>query len=104
MVDFFRRNKIVPLRADRDENPETDPLLLRLGNSARAIPYYAVFRGDLQHGDHFGGVFLTPNLMIDRLEQALAGSPRPILGETPPAGGEPPPEPAAMAPPAPDGQ
>lgn len=41
-------------------------LLRELGNSAAAIPYYAVFRPE-KDPIHFNGVFWTPNSFIDKI-------------------------------------
>jgi hypothetical protein len=54
------------LKADKSQpNPDVDALLEELGNSATAIPYYALFRPN-QEPVHFNGVFLTPGSLLDR--------------------------------------
>lgn len=57
------------LKADKSqEAPEVDALLVELGNSATAIPYYAMFRPK-EEPVHFNGVFLTAGSFLDRLAQ-----------------------------------
>ena len=54
------------LKADKSQpNQDVDALLEELGNSAKAIPYYALFRPN-QKPVHFNGVFLTPGSFLDR--------------------------------------
>ena len=45
-----------------------DALLVELGNSATAIPYYAMFRPGAEPV-HFNGVFLTAGSFLDRLAE-----------------------------------
>ena len=57
------------LKADKSQpNPDVDALLEELGNSATAIPYYALFRPN-QQPVHFNGVFLTPGSFLDRFAE-----------------------------------
>ena len=57
------------LKADKSQpNPDVDALLEELGNSATAIPYYALFRPH-QEPVHFNGVFLTPGSFLDRFAE-----------------------------------
>ena len=51
---------IVVMKADKtDPSPEIDNLLIEFGNTATAIPYYAVYRPD-EEPVHFQGNFLSP--------------------------------------------
>ena len=51
---------IVVMKADKTEpSPEIDNLLIEFGNSATAIPYYAVYRPN-EEPVHFQGNFLSP--------------------------------------------
>ena len=55
------------LKADKSqEAPEVDALLEKLGNHAKALPYYAIIRPD-DDPVHFNGVFLTANSFLERL-------------------------------------
>ncbi|MFK7769335.1 MAG: hypothetical protein AB8B55_19085 [Mariniblastus sp.] len=57
------------MKADKSQSaPEVDALLIELGNSAKAIPYYAMFRAN-ENPVHFNGVFFTANSFLTRLEQ-----------------------------------
>ena len=57
------------LKADKSQDaPDVDALLIELGNHAKAIPYYAMFRPE-KEPVHFNGVFLTPNSFLSRLAE-----------------------------------
>ena len=67
MKTLFESNKIVVLKADKSQtDPEVDALLSELGNSAGAIPYFAMFQPE-KDPVHFDGCYLTPGSFIDRL-------------------------------------
>lgn len=69
---FFEENNVVALKADKDKSPEVNELLKELGNTATAIPYYAIFSPGTNSPDHFGGDFvLTAGEVEERVQKAL---------------------------------
>ncbi len=46
-------------------------MLVELGNTAKAIPYYAVFLPNRSEPIHFDGVFFTPGQMLSKIKLAL---------------------------------
>jgi len=70
---FFTDHSIVALKADMtSEAIEASELLASLGNASLGIPYYAIFVPGDPHPTHFGGIYLTSSMVIDRIEQARA--------------------------------
>ena len=64
---WVESNDVIVLKADKSkDSPEVDQLLLELGNSTKAIPYYALMRPD-ESPVHFNGVFLSPSLFLDQM-------------------------------------
>jgi thiol:disulfide interchange protein len=65
-------NGVVVLKADKTtESPEADALLRRLGNEAKAIPFYAVFpAGEPNRPITLDGVFVSPAPILEALEEA----------------------------------
>ena len=56
-------------KADKSqEAPEVDELLVELGNSATALPYYAMFRPGADPV-HFNGVFWTARSFLEQLSK-----------------------------------
>ena len=57
--EVVEQQNIVVLKADMtDDAPDIEAKLIEFGNTAKAIPYYAVFRpGEEPH--HFDGNFVT---------------------------------------------
>lgn len=73
---YFENHKVIAFKADRDKNPETDELLIALGNSARGIPYYAIYQPGKDEPSHFGPDFLpTSQSFLDKFaaETGLIG-------------------------------
>ena len=67
MKQWVESNDVVVLKADKStSSPEVDQLLVELGNSTKAIPYYALMRPD-ESPIHFNGVFLSPSLFLDQI-------------------------------------
>lgn len=67
MKQWVESNDVIVLKADKSkDSPEVDQLLLELGNSSKAIPYYALMRQDATPV-HFNGVFLSPSLFLDQI-------------------------------------
>ena len=81
MKQWFESNDVLVLKADKSQDsPEVDQLLQELGNSTKAIPYYAL----IQPGEtpvHFDGVYLTPSLFLNELEPGTPQSEK--SGQTP---------------------
>ena len=64
---WVESNDVIVLKADKsNDSPEADQLLLELGNSTKAMPYYALMRPD-ESPVHFNGVFLSPSLFLDQM-------------------------------------
>ena len=64
---WVESNDVIVLKADKSkDSPEVDQLLQELGNSTKAIPYYALMRPD-ESPVHFNGVFLSPSLFLDQM-------------------------------------
>lgn len=68
---LFRQHDVIAVKADKDKVEEVDELLRELGNTATAIPYYAVFAPGLPEPIHFGGNVLTPGTVRDVVERAV---------------------------------
>jgi hypothetical protein len=70
MQEWVDSNDIVVLKAYKsNDSPEVDQLLLELGNSSKAIPYYALMQPGARPV-HFDGVYLSPNLFLNQLGAA----------------------------------
>jgi hypothetical protein len=61
----------VALKADKDKMPGVNDLLKKLGNTATAIPYYAIYSPGWDQPRHFGGNVLTPGKVKTIIEEAL---------------------------------
>ncbi len=68
---FFESNGVVALKADKNESPEVNALLKELGNTATAIPYYAIYAPGLDEPIHFGGNILTASQVKSEVQKAL---------------------------------
>jgi len=70
---FITDHKIVALKADKTkDSPEIDALLVRLGNRAKAIPFYAIYpAGRPEKPILLDGVFVGPGRIAKALEQAV---------------------------------
>ena len=75
--EFITRNKIVALKADKTrESPEIDALLVKLGNHAKAIPFYAIYpAGQPDKPIVLDGVFASPDRVLEALRQAVGKTP-----------------------------
>lgn len=62
---------MVALKADKNKSPEVNELLKELGNSATAIPYYAIFSPGLDKPIHFGGNILTTGKVREVVQKGL---------------------------------
>ena len=68
-------NGIVALKADKTDESTSGPvneLLKELGNEATAIPYYAIYRPG-EEPFHFNGVFVTSQLMLEKISPYVLG-------------------------------
>ncbi len=66
--DFFAKNDIVALKADKAKSPEVEQQLVELGNSQKAIPFYAIYAPGLDEPITFSGI-ITSGGVIKELEQ-----------------------------------
>jgi thiol:disulfide interchange protein DsbD len=70
--DFISAHGIQFLIADKTKpSPEIDALLVELGNTIKAVPFYAIFPGDGRDPIVFNDVPLLEDTLIDRLEMAV---------------------------------
>ena len=52
--------------------PGAEQILIEMGNSGTAIPYYAIFTPGLDEPDHFGGnIMVSPQSVIDRINSVI---------------------------------
>ncbi len=70
---FLTDNNIVALKADMTrESPEINALLVKLGNHAKAIPFYAIYPANRPDQPIvLDGVFGSPKPVLQALKQAL---------------------------------
>ncbi len=68
---LFEEHGVVALKADKDKNPGVDDLLRKLGNSATAIPYYAIYSPGWDKPVHFGGTVLTGGRVKEIIDEAI---------------------------------
>ncbi len=68
---LFDQHGVVALKADKDKMPGVNDLLKQLGNTATAIPYYAIYSPGWDQPRHFGGNVLTPGKVKTIIEEAL---------------------------------
>ena len=75
MKKFVEANGIVMLKADKTSNPpEIDDLLVRLGNTTKQIPFYAIFpAGRANQPVVMDGLYVSPKAFIDKLKEVGAG-------------------------------
>lgn len=66
--DFFATNDIVALKADKAKSPEVEQQLVELGNSQKAIPFYAIYAPGLDEPITFSGI-ITSGGVINELKQ-----------------------------------
>ena len=66
--DFFAKNEIVALKADKAKSPEVEQQLVELGNSQKAIPFYAIYAPGLDEPITFSGI-ITSSGVIKELRQ-----------------------------------
>ena len=66
--DFFAKNDIVALKADKAKSPEVEQQLVELGNSQKAIPFYAIYAPGLDEPITFSGI-ITSGGVIKELRQ-----------------------------------
>lgn len=73
--EFFEANNIVAMRAYKSEyNPQVERELERLGNTLRAIPYYAVYSPGMETPITFtndNSVAMTPERIKQEIQKAL---------------------------------
>lgn len=68
---FVEENGIVPIKADKAHGEkEVDALLVKLGNSSAAIPFYAVFPADDPSTPILMAGTLTKAKVLDALKRA----------------------------------
>lgn len=68
--NLFEEHGVVALKADKDKMPGVNELLKKLGNTATAIPYYAIYSPGWDEPRHFGGTALTPGIVQEIIEEA----------------------------------
>ena len=67
---LVERNGVIAIRADRtDESPDVDQLLIELGNSARSIPYVAIYPANGAEPILLDGI-ITQSQILRELEKA----------------------------------
>ena len=65
------------MEADRDKDPAVDQLLIQLGNSAKAIPYYAIYKPGSDEPFHFQAFYATgPTPFIDQIKEEVESARR----------------------------
>jgi len=69
--NLFEEHGVVALKADKDKMPGVNDLLKELGNTATAIPYYAIYSPGWDKPKHFGGTVLTRGTVKTIIEEAL---------------------------------
>ena len=86
---FITDHKIVALKADKTkDSPEIDALLVKLGNRAKAIPFYAIYpAGQPDKPIVLDGVF-GPDRILKALAQAVGKSSSPESATVPTESGE----------------
>ena len=67
---LFEEHGVVALKADKDKMPGVNELLKQLGNTATAIPYYAIYSPGWDKPKHFGGNLLTHGQVKQIIEDA----------------------------------
>ncbi len=86
---FLDENNVEVLVADLTEPaPEVDDLMVSLGNTGKAIPFYAIFPADGGEPITFSDVPLRQQALLGYLKQAIAAgatNPRSIGKRTPSA-------------------
>ena len=70
--EFFAKNGIVALKADKAKSPEVEQQLVELGNSQKAIPFYAIYAPGLDKPITFSGL-ITSSGVIKELSQFTEG-------------------------------
>ena len=68
---FFEEHGVVAVKADKDKMPGVTELLVELGNTPGALPYYAIFAPGLNEPIHFGGNVLTAGQVKEMVQEAL---------------------------------
>ncbi len=67
---LVQRNNVVTLRADKTQPaPEVDELLVKLGNTGKAIPFVAIFPAGGGEPILMDG-FITQNQVLEALKEA----------------------------------
>ena len=66
--NFFAKHNIVALKADKSKSPEVEEQLVELGNSQKAIPFYAIYAPGLKEPVTFSGL-ITSGGVIAELEK-----------------------------------
>ena len=74
--EFITSNKIVAIKADKTrESPDIDALLVKLGNPAKAIPFYVIYpAGQPDKPIVLDGVFASPDRVLEALKRAVGKS------------------------------
>ena len=74
--EFITSNKIVAIKADKTrESPDIDALRVKLGNPAKAIPFYAIYpAGQPDKPIVLDGVFASPDRVLEALKRAVGKS------------------------------
>ena len=75
--EFITSNNIVAIKADKTtDSPDIDALLVKLGNHAMAIPFYAIYpAGQPDKPILLDGVFASPDRVMEALRQAVRNTP-----------------------------
>ena len=70
---FITNNNIVAIKADKTkDSPDIDALLVKLGNHAKAIPFYAIYpAGQPDKPIVLDGIFASPDRVLEALRQAV---------------------------------
>ena len=79
---FITNNNIVAIKADKTkDSPDIDALLVKLGNHAKAIPFYAIYpAGQPDKPIVLDGVFLSPDRVLEALRKAVGKTPTAAVG------------------------
>ena len=96
---FITNNNIVAIKADKTtDSPDIDALLVKLGNHAKAIPFYAIYpAGQPDKPIVLDGVFASPDRVMEALRKAVQNTPTAAAASSNTPGSYPPP-PQGLAP------
>lgn len=69
--DFFKKNDIVAVKANKSKSQDVADKLIELGNSQQAIPFYAVYVPGLERPITFAPGLLTPGMVQEYILEAM---------------------------------